>query len=109
MHRSNEEGLVGLGHRPQVNQKQEREIEVVVSKAPEGHLVRWRCADIKAEREKRDGSVVHESTVGAMLRRLGFRRMSVRPLHPEKDPEALEALKKLRRPCGRHHPGSRQR
>jgi len=107
VHRYNKEGLAGLGNRPQgrperrLNKEQEREIEALVSKAPEGNLVRWRCADIKAEIEKRYGIVVHESTVGALLRRLGFRRMSVRPLHPENDPEALEAFKKTSQPVWR--------
>jgi transposase len=100
VHRYNKEGLAGLGNRPQgrpqrrLSKEQEQEIEDLVSKAPDGNLVRWRCADIKAEIKKRYGIVLHESTVGALLRRLGFRRMSVRPLHPENDPEALEAFKK---------------
>ena len=35
-----------------------------------------------------------ERSVGAMLRRLGFRRLSVRPRHPQQDPAAQEAHKK---------------
>ncbi len=107
VHRYNEEGLAGLGNRPQgrperrLNKEQEREIEALMSKAPEGNLVRWRCADIKAEIEKRYGIILHESTVGTLLRRLGFRRMSVRPLHPENDPEALAAFKKTSPPAWR--------
>jgi hypothetical protein len=31
-----------------------------------------------------------ERSVGAMLRRLGFRRLSVRPRHPQQDPAAQE-------------------
>src|SRR4029077_12678686 len=35
-----------------------------------------------------------ERSVGAMLRRLGFRRLSVRPRHPRQDPAAQETHKK---------------
>jgi Winged helix-turn helix len=35
-----------------------------------------------------------ERSVGAMLRRLGFRRLSVRPRYPQQDPVAQEAYKK---------------
>jgi len=105
VHRYNEGGLAGLGNRPQgrpqrrLSKEQEREIEALVSKAPTGNLVRWRCADIKEEIKKRYGIVLHESTVGTLLRRLGFRRMSVRPQNPENDPEALEAFKKTSPPA----------
>ena len=100
VHRYNKEGLEGLRNRPKgrperrLTHEQEKEIAAMVSKAPTGTLVRWRCADIKAEIEKRYGVTLHESTVGTLLRRLGFRRMSARPLHPQNDPEALESFKK---------------
>lgn len=114
VHRYNLEGLAGLYNRPKghpersLNQEQEKEITDMVSKAPTGNLVRWRCADIKTEIEKRFGVALHESTVGFLLRRLGFRRMSVRPLHPQNDPEALEAFKKTspsawRKSCPKAH------
>jgi len=107
VHRYNEEGLGGLSNRPQgrpqrsLTQEQEKEIAQMVSQAPTGNLVRWRCVDIKAEIEKRFGVVLHESTVGFLLHRLGFRRMSVRPLHPQNDPEAVEAFKKTSPPAWR--------
>lgn len=100
VHRYNEEGLEGLRNRPQgrpqrsLTQEQEAEIAEMVSQAPTGNLVRWRCADVKAEIEKRFGVVLHESTVGTLLHHLGFHRMSVRPIHPKNDPEAVEAFKK---------------
>jgi hypothetical protein len=65
-----------------------------VSKEPEGSRVRWRCIDVRGEIEKRYGVVLHERSVEKLLKRLGFRRMSVRPLNPENDPAAIEAFKK---------------
>lgn len=100
VHRYNKEGIGGLRDQPKgrparaLTSQQEKEIDALVSTAPEGSLVRWRRKDIKAEIEKRYGVVLHEVSVGRLLRRLGFRRMSARPLHPQNDPEAIEALKK---------------
>jgi putative transposase len=104
VHRYNESGIDGLKNRPKGRPKraltpeQEQEIETLVTTAPNGTLVRWRCVDIQAEIEKRFKVVVHESTIGKWLRRMDFRRVSVRPLHPEADVEAQEAFKKTSRP-----------
>ena len=100
VHRYNKEGVKGLHDRPKgrpdrsLTEEQEKEIEALALKGPEGNLVRWRRVDIKTEIEKRFGVLLHERSVGKLLRRLGFRRMSVRPLHPHNDPEAVEAFKK---------------
>lgn len=100
VHRYNQDGLAGLRNRPKgrperrLTLAQEQEIGEMVSKAPPGNLVRWRCADVQAEIKKRYKVVLHESTVGHLLHRLGFCRMSVRPIHPKNIPEALETFKK---------------
>lgn len=107
VHRYNKEGLAGLCDHPKgrpnraLTPEQEKEVETMVSAEPEGVLVRWRRKDIKAEIEKRYGVVLSEMSVGRMLRRLGFRRMSARPLHPKNDPEAVEAFKKTLPPAWR--------
>lgn len=98
--RYNLEGLSGLRHRPKgrprrrLSAVQEQEIGQFVLNPPPGDLVRWRCVDVKAEIEKRYGVVLHERSVGKLLHRLGFRRMSVRPVHPKNDPEAISSFKK---------------
>jgi transposase len=46
---------------------------------------------------ERFGVKLHERTVGKLLHRLGFARLSVRPKHPKSDPTAqAEWGKKLR-------------
>ena len=100
VHRYNQNGLVGLHNRPKgrparaLTSAQEQEVERLVSNEPGGSRVRWRCVDVRDEIEKRYGVVLHERSVEKLLKRLGFRRMSVGPLHPENDPEAIEAFKK---------------
>lgn len=98
--RYNAAGLEGLRNRAQgrpkrcLNAAQDAEIAQMVSHAPPEPLVCWRCVDIKAEIEKRFGVVVHESTVGTLLHRLGFRHLSARPIPPKNDPDVLAAFKK---------------
>jgi transposase len=46
------------------------------------------------ERIEREFQVsFHERTIGKLLARLGFRRLSVRPQHPESDVAEQEAFK----------------
>jgi transposase len=108
VHRYNGEGIEGLRNRPKghppraLTLEQEREIDALVSQPPKDKtLVRWRCVDVRAEIERKFGVVLHENSVGNLLRRLGFRRLSVRPLHPEGDFEAQEAFKKTSLPAWR--------
>jgi transposase len=54
VHRYNGEGFEGLRNRPKgrsgraLTPEQEKAIAALVSEAPAGRLVRWRCADVKA-------------------------------------------------------------
>jgi transposase len=56
-------------------------------------VVRWRCRDLQKRIEREFGVRFHERTVGKLLARLRFRRLSVRPRHPESDPAAQEAFR----------------
>jgi transposase len=104
VHRYNEQGIDGLKDRPRGHAKraltpeQEKEIERLVFQGPDGTLVRWRCIDLQAVIKKKFGVSYHERSVGKILHRLGFVRLSVRPLHPGSDPEAQEAFKKTSPP-----------
>ena len=89
--RYNAEGIGGLcnrmagGPKPRLTPEQEALVADLVRKGPDpavDGVVRWRRVDLA------------ERSVGAMLRRLGFRRLSVRPRHPQQDPAAQEAHKK---------------
>ena len=103
VHRYNAEGLAGLrdrpgrpGPRPRLLPAQEAEVERWVEAGPDParhDVVRWRRVDLRDRIERRFGVHLHERTVGRLLHRLAFRRLSVRPRHPECDPAAQEAFR----------------
>jgi transposase len=108
-HRYNAAGIAGLsdrpgrpGPKPRLSPTQEAEVERWVETGPHpaehGGLVRWRRVDLRDLVERRFQVRLHERTVGKLLRRLRFRRLSVRPRHPESDPAAQEAFKKTSPP-----------
>jgi transposase len=105
VHRYNKDGINGLSNLPKgrpprcLTDVQEKEIGTLVSKPPEGNLVRWRCVDIQKEIKTRYGVELHERSVGKLLRRLGFRRISVRPIHPKGDEQDQEDFKKTLQPA----------
>ena len=103
MHRYNAEGLVGLrdrprsGRKPRLTPEQGAELAAAVEQGPDPDrdgVVRWRRVDLKALIEARFDVRLHERSVGKVLRRLGFARLSARPKHPLSDPGAQEAFKK---------------
>jgi transposase len=103
VHRYNEEGLAGLrdrrrpGRKPRLTPGQEAELAAAVEQGPDPDrdgVVRWRRVDLRALIEARFAVRLHERTVGKVLRRLGFVRLSVRPRHPKADEAAQEAFKK---------------
>ena len=49
---------------------------------------RWRCRDLQDRIGREFGVSLHERTVGKLLSKLRFRRLSVRPQHPQSDPKA---------------------
>jgi transposase len=57
-------------------------------------VVRWRRVDLKLWLAEECGVNNAETSVGRILRHMGFSHMSVRPIHPKGDPEAQEAFKK---------------
>jgi transposase len=102
VHRYNGEGLAGLrdrrrpGRKPRLTPEQETELAAVVERGPEPDrdgVVRWRRADLRALVERRFEVRLHERSVGKVLRRLGFTRLSVRPKHPKADAAAQAAFK----------------
>jgi transposase len=119
VHRYNAEGLAGLADRraagptPRLSAAQEAEVARWAEEGPDlarDGVVRWRCGDLRARIERRFGVRFHERTVGKLLARLRFRRLSVRPQHPRSDPAAQEAFRGAspsgRRPSSPPPPGA---
>jgi transposase len=103
VHRYNAEGLAGLFDRPhcgrpsRLTAEQQAEVARWVRQGPklsEDGVVRWRLVDLAQKIEKQFGVRLAERSVGSLLRRLGFRRLSVRPHHPGKAIAAQEEFKK---------------
>ena len=103
VHRYNGEGLAGLfdrphsGRPPRLTAGQEAEVVQWVRQGPqlsEDGVVRWRRIDLARKIEKHFGVRLAARSVGSLLRRVGFRRLSVRPHHPRKDIAAQESFKK---------------
>ena len=103
VHRYNAEGLAGLhgrkspGPRPKLTPEQIEALAAWVEAGPDPvrhGVVRWRRVDLRDELERRFGVRLHERSVGKVLTKLGYRRLSVRPRHPEADEAAQAAFKK---------------
>jgi transposase len=88
------EGLSDLprrnGPRPRLSGEQRAKVAEWVEQGPEfarDGMVRWRCVDLRLRIAREFAVQLHERTVGKLLRRLSFRRLSVRPQHPLSKPE----------------------
>lgn len=116
VHRYNAAGLAGLhdrshpGPKPRLTPEQMAELESIVAQGPDPErdgIVRWRRVDLQVVIERRFDVHLHERSVGKLLRRLGFARLSVRPKHPASDPAAQAAFKKASpRWCRRPYPST---
>ncbi len=97
VHRYNELGLEGLfdrprrnGPQPRLSAEQQAKVAEWVEQGPDlgrDGVVRWRCVDLQLRIAQEFAVQLHERTVGKLLRRLSFRRLSVRPQHPQSKPE----------------------
>ncbi len=104
--RYNDKGLPGLsdlvspGPAVRLTPEQMAELAEIVERGPDpavDQVVRWRRVDLRRVIRERWGVEFHERTVGKLLHRLGFAKLSVRPKHPKTDPAAqAEWGKKLR-------------
>jgi transposase len=75
---------------------------------PAHGVARWRV-DLRDESQRRVGVTLHERSVGKVLARLGYRKLSIRPREPQDDEEVQETFKKLRRDSYGANPQPRQR
>jgi transposase len=103
VHRYNASGLDGLynqprrnGPPPRLSEEQQAEIAKWVEEGADlerDGVVRWRCVDLKRRIKEKFAVELHERTVGKLLRKLSFRRISVRPQHPQSEPEEQAVFK----------------
>lgn len=103
VHRYNSEGLDGLHNRvnsgptPRLTPEQLDELEKIVEAGPTpgvDKVIRWRRCDLRDVILEKFNVKLHERSVGKILRKLDFRKMTVRPHHPKSNPEAREEFKK---------------
>jgi len=103
VHRYNAAGLAGLcnlkppGRGSKLTAQQRAALAELVERGPDPArhgVVRWRRVDLRDELQRQFGIALHERSVGKVLAKLGYRRLSVRPRHPQADEEAQEAFKK---------------
>jgi transposase len=103
VHRYNELGVAGLfdhprsnGPRARLSPEQRAKVGAWVEQGPDlerDGVVRWRCVDLQQRIAQEFAVSLHERTVGKLLRKLSFRRLSVRPQHPQNKPEAQALFK----------------
>ena len=95
VHRHNAAGFAGLadrhggGAQPRLSPEQEAEVAGWIRRGPDVEVdgvVRWRCVDIQARVAREWGVALHKRSVGKLLHRLRFARVSTRPRHPKADP-----------------------
>jgi transposase len=101
--RYNADGLDGLydcwsdGRPPRLEPREQAELMRIVLAGPDPEadgLSAFTREDLVRICGTRFGKTFHPSSMGRLLRRLGFSRQKARPSHPQKDPAEAEAFKK---------------
>lgn len=101
--RYNAEGLEGLrdrprpGRQPRLKPEYLADFDRLIEAGPslaEDKVVRWRCSDLKHKVKTAFGVELSERSMARLLQQRRFVRLSVRPQHPDADPEAQAAFKK---------------
>ena len=118
VHRYNAAGLAGLrnlkspGAGSKLTARQQAELAELVEAGPDPArhgVVRWRRIDLRDELQRRFGVALHERSVGKLLAKLGYRKLSVRPVTRRLTKKPRRCLKKLRRDSHGANPRPRQR
>ena len=103
VHRYNADGLEGLSDRKppgpdtRLTEEQMTRVAQWLETGPDPDVdgvIRWRRVDLAAKIKRDLGVTLAERSMTEVLRRLGYRRLSVRPQHPAQDAEAVDAHKK---------------
>ncbi len=97
------DGLIDIkapGPKAKLNAKQRRALKQIVEAGPIPAIhgvVRWRLIDLVQWISDEFGVSLDETTVGRMLKAMGFRKLSARPRHYAQNEFAVEAFKKTSR------------
>jgi transposase len=87
----------GDGRPPRLEPEEQAELMRIVLAGPDpgaDGISAFTREDLVRICEARFGKTFHPSSMGRLLRRLGFSRQKARPSHPQKDPAQAEAFKR---------------
>jgi transposase len=116
--RFNAEGPAGLidkkapGQKPKLDAAQKRALvqRIEDGPIPAVHgVVRWRLADLTAWIWEEFRISLAQTTLGRILRELGYRKLSARPRHHAQNPEAADIFKKSSKPVWRKSRAAKRR
>ena len=105
--RFNADGPDGLknrwssGPKPKLTGEHRQALAEMVERGPIPAIhgvVRWRRCDLAHELYEEFGVSVEESTIGRVLREMGYRKLSARPRHHAQNEYVVEDFKKLSPP-----------
>lgn len=105
--RFNADGPAGLKNRwsagptPKLTAEHRLALAEMVERGPVPAIhgvVRWRRCDLAQELYEMFGVSVEESTIGRVLREMGYRKLSARPRHHAQNEYAVEDFKKVSPP-----------
>jgi transposase len=94
------QGLIDLkapGPKPKLTEEQRQALKEIVERGPipaVDEVVRWRLIDLVQWLSDEFGVSLDETTVGRMLRAMGYRKLTARPRHYAQNEFAVEAFKK---------------
>jgi transposase len=101
--RYNAEGFAGLKDRPhtgrprKLDDERREELHDIVLKGPDverDHLSSYTREDVAKIAQEKWGVSYAVTSIGRILKETGLSRQKMRPSHPKKDPEAVEAFLK---------------
>lgn len=116
--RFNAEGPAGLidrkapGQPPKLDAAQKRALAQMIEAGPipaVHGVVRWRLVDLAQWVWEEFRVTVSETTLGRVVRKLGYRKLSARPRHHAQNPEAAHVFKKTSPPVWRRSRAARRR
>ena len=116
--RFNADGPAGLldrkapGQPARLGDKHRRALAALIETGPipaVHGVVRWRLVDLAQWVWEEFQVTVAETTLGRVLRKMGYRKLSARPRHHAQNPEAAAAFKKSSPPAWRRSRPARRR